>query len=531
MSDFLLDIRNLHIAFPVEGGQKSVVKNFNLSLKAGEMHGIVGESGSGKSVSMLSVCKLVPQALYPEGEILFKTENGEDIDLLKTDQLQSIRGKQISYIFQEPMTALNPLMTCGKQVAEAMIDANREHIIELFEKVKLPDPLRIYHSYPHQISGGQRQRIMIAMAIANQPKLMIADEPTTALDASVQHEVLQLIKEICQSEKMALVFISHDLQVVKNLTDQLTVMYAGEVVEQGATAHIMQHPRHPYTLALMAIKPSFSQRGHFLPTLEKILNQPDFIPSNWPEIKRMDERIMQVEDINKSFSGKPVLNHIQFEVNKGESLGIVGESGCGKSTLAKILVKLHLPDAGQMLFEGKSIVDLGKRYRRQVQMVFQDPYSSLNPRITAGETLTEPMKVHGLYGNAAERKSKAIALLEAVGLSADHWDHYPHQFSGGQRQRLCIARALSVEPSVIICDESVSALDVSVQAQILNLLKDLQQRFGLTYLFISHDLHVVTYFCDRVMVLNRGSISTLQTTEKLIQEPGDDYTQKLLSYL
>lgn len=530
MSHHLLDIRNLHISFPVEGGQKKVVQGLNLSLNAGELHGIVGESGSGKSVSMLSVCRLIPQAKFPTGEIWFTTGE-ETVDLLKTDDLQTIRGKQISYIFQEPMTALNPLMTCGKQVGEAMKNPTEEKILALFEKVKLPDPQRIYRSYPHQISGGQRQRIMIAMAIANQPKLLIADEPTTALDASVQHDVLQLIKEICQTDKMALIFISHDLQVVKDLTTSLTVMYRGEVVEQGKTGSVMQHPQHAYTKALMAIKPSFKLKGQFLPTLEHMLQNPDYQASLWPKSLHTSETIFNVRDIQKSYSGKPVLNHIQFEVNKGESLGIVGESGCGKSTLAKILVKLHQPNAGTLLFEGKSIADLGKRYRREVQMVFQDPFSSLNPRMKAGETLMEPMKVHGLYENDTERKSKAVALLESVGLSAAQWEYYPHQFSGGQRQRLCIARALSVSPSVIICDESVSALDVSVQAQILNLLKDLQQQFGLTYLFISHDLHVVTYFCDRVMVLNQGNIAALQSTEQLMHSPEDDYTRKLLSYL
>lgn len=531
MSNLLLEIRNLQIDFPSENGPKTVVKNFNLTLRRGELHGIVGESGSGKSVTMLSVCRLVNNAQYPAGEIILNREDGTSIDLLQTQDLQAIRGKHISYIFQEPMTALNPLLTCGKQVAESMKNYDPEKIKALFEKVKLPDPECIYNSYPHQISGGQRQRVMIAMAIANQPALLIADEPTTALDASVQHEVLTLIKEICRAEQMSLVFISHDLEVVKNLTERITVMYRGEVVEQGHTADIMQNPQHPYTKALMAIKPSYKLQGQFLPTLDKLLQEPDYKPSRWPDKTPTEDIGMEVHTLNKSFSKKNVLNKIEFNVFRGESLGIVGESGCGKSTLARILVKLHQADCGEVLFEGESIIDLGKHYRRKVQMIFQDPYSSLNPRMTAGETLIEPMQVHQIGGNQSERKQKALSLLEAVGLSSAHWDSYPHQFSGGQRQRLCIARALSVDPSLIICDESVSALDVSVQAQILNLLKDLQQRFGLTYLFISHDLQVVTYFCNRVMVLNKGEISSLQTTAQLMENPGDAYTAKLLSYL
>jgi peptide/nickel transport system ATP-binding protein len=537
MSKTLLTYKDLFIGFDNQSIENCVVKDFNLEIKEGGKYAIVGESGSGKSVTMLSTCSLVNGAHFPQGEILYQFDD-QPINLLKTDYktLRKVRGNHISYIFQEPMTALNPLMTCGNQVLEALKIKEKEKVIALFEQVQLPEPERIYNSYPHQISGGQRQRVMIAMAVANDPKILIADEPTTALDASVQNAILKLLTDLCEARNMALIFISHDLNVVKKVAQYVTVMYKGKIVEQGLTKQIFDAPQHEYTKALLAIAPSFSLKGQYLPTLQHILENKNASPGVW-SISQADknEPLFSVDHLEKSFGTKKktntVINQISFEVSAGETLGIVGESGCGKSTLAKILVKLHAANNGVLQFKGESIYNVGLAYRRQVQMIFQDPYSSLNPKIKAGDTLIEPMLVHHLYKTRKECKEKAKALLHDVGLNDEFYERYPHEMSGGQRQRLCIARALSVNPEVIICDESVSALDVSVQAQILNLLKQLQIDKGLTYLFISHDLNVVAYMSDRIMVLNKGEIAELADTDKILQQPKDAYTKKLLSYL
>lgn len=537
MSNNLLEFKNLFIGFNTQSVDDCVVKDFNLIIEKGGKYAIVGESGSGKSVTMLSTCALINDATFPKGEIIY-LQNEKPINLLATDNetLRSIRGSEISYIFQEPMTALNPLMTCGNQVLEAIQLKSKEKVYTLFEQVQLPDPERIFNSYPHQISGGQRQRVMIAMAIANNPKILIADEPTTALDASVQHAILNLLVSICEEQNMALVFISHDLNLVKKLADHVTVMYKGSIVEQGNAKQIFNEPKHDYTKALLAIAPTFELKGNYLPTLQHILENKTTSPGKWPiNAGIKDEHLFNISNLKKTFGTKKnsnsVINHISFEVTAGETLGIVGESGCGKSTLAKILVKLHTANKGTLNFKGKSIYAMGKEYRREVQMVFQDPYSSLNPKLKAGAALMEPMIVHGLYKTTKECKEKAMDLLVDVGLSEDFFERYPHEMSGGQRQRLCIARALSVNPEVIICDESVSALDVSVQAQILNLLKQLQIDKGLTYLFISHDLNVVAYMSDRIMVLNKGEIAELANAEEITKHPKNDYTKRLLSYM
>lgn len=527
----LLSIQNTALAFGHLPEQRQVVYDFNLTIARGMRYAIVGESGSGKSVTMLSLCGLVPGVKLLAGSAMWHSQNDTtDLYQLDDDALSAWRGKKISYIFQEPMTALNPLMTCGKQVAEVIAGKNKDTVLQWFEKVKLPEPERIYRSYPHQISGGQRQRVMIAMALAGQPEMIIADEPTTALDASVQRSILDLLDDICRQQNTALVLISHDLNLVKRYSDHITVMYRGKIMEQQSTEKLFAQPQSDYTRALLSIKPSWQARGQYLHTLDDYGKK----TTPWPQSSQSDETLLQSGNLVKWFGKKPrqtVLKHISFEVKKGETLGIVGESGCGKSTLARILVKLYTPDGGHVILEGQSIHDLGKKYSRKVQMIFQDPYSSLNPVYTALKTLTEPMQVHGIGKNAEERYEKAAALMTEVGLSAADLEKYPHEFSGGQRQRLCIARALSIEPELIICDESVSALDVSVQAQILNLLKRLQFQKHLTYMFISHDLNVVAYVSDRVMVMDKGEIAELGETGQVITHPQHAYTQKLISLM
>lgn len=529
MNDTLLRIQDLHLAFEENGVQKSVVQGLNLELRSGELHGIVGESGSGKSVSVMCICGLIPKLKILSGSIQYFGLQDTAIELSQADEqtFRKIRGKEIAYIFQEPMTALNPLMTCGAQVEECFDKKSKSEILHLFQQVRLPDPERIYHAYPHQISGGQRQRVMIAMAIAGNPKLLIADEPTTALDASVQAEVLQLIHELCRSRGMSLLFISHDLNVIKSITQQVTVMRKGEIMEQGKTTELFSNPKSEYTRQLISVHPNLQLKG-------KYLSLNGEASEFWPTLKLDEDNILSVNDLFKKYTEKkqkPVIDDISFTVNRGESLGIIGESGCGKSTLAKIIVRLEPVNRGQIVLEGKSIFDLGRNYARQVQMVFQDPFSSLNPKKTIATTLMEPMLVHGIYQSKQNRRDKAIELLNEVGLDETALNKYPHQFSGGQRQRICIARALSVEPELIICDESVSALDPTIQAQILNLLKELQFRKKLTYLFISHDLNVVNYFCDRVMVMNQGKIVGPMTPHQLMQEPPDDYSRNLIAHI
>ncbi len=500
---------------------------------------------------------LSPQAVVENGQIFFN-----DIDLLSLDKpsMRKLLGNQIAMIFQEPMTALNPVVRCGKQVAESIIlhqklskSEAKKQVIELFKTVKLPRPDAIYKAYPHEISGGQKQRVMIAMAVANKPQLLIADEPTTALDVTVQKEIISLLKELRQQFNMSLLFISHDLGVIAEVADEVAVMYKGEIVESGSTTEIFKSPKHPYTKGLMACRPPLTGKPARLTTIEEFMGgdskkRVDLSSKTQPLIKRTDSAsnqapIMQVDSlvksypIQKKFFGKTKYVHavdkVSFSVFQGETLGLVGESGCGKTTLSRAILRLIDADGGQIYFKEQALLSLKhkdlKQLRKNLNIVFQDPYSSLNPRISIGMAILEPMQVHGLHKNKAERKQKVIELLEKVGLTADTFNRYPHEFSGGQRQRIVIARALALEPKFIICDEAVSALDVSVQAKVLNLLNDLKADFGFTYIFISHDLSVVRYMSDRIMVMKDGQIVELGEADDLYHKPKTDYTRQLIA--
>ena len=549
-----------------EGAQRNrVLHSVNLSLHQGEMLALVGESGSGKSVTSLSSMQLIPQMAkqIDSGEIWYD-KDGEQIALhsLSEKQMQSFRTKEIAMIFQEPMTALNPSMTCGKQVYEAInthLSLNSEVIkkrcLELFESVELPNPKRIYDSYPHQLSGGQKQRVMIAMALSCDPKILIADEPTTALDVTVQKEILELIKRLQKKENMACLFISHDLELVREVADHIAVMQDGKIVENKSKTALFKKPEHPYTKALLACRPNIHKSLKRLATVSdflenEALDAAEFYAQNECEpeqVKKSREAyysqapIMEVKALSKTYTDKgffgkgtevKALNKVSLELFKGESLGIVGESGCGKSTLSKCLVQLEKQNEGSILYKGTNIKALLSStplsYRKKVQMIFQDPASALNPKMRVGAILIEAMKVHRIGNNRAERTEKAGELLEKVGLEAEHFNRYPHEFSGGQKQRIGIARALAVEPEILICDESVSALDVSVQAQVLNLLNELKESFSLSYIFISHDLSVVKHFCDRIVVLNQGCIEETGFPEDLFEKAKSNYTRKLI---
>ena len=572
----LLEIKNLSISFVTESGTTEALKNISFTINRGETVAIVGESGSGKTVSSLSILQLLPlpPAKYVSGEILF-SENGTDvIDLLKLseNELRSIRGNKISMIFQEPMTSLNPVKTCGSQVMEAMrIHENvtatqaKEKTIALFEQVKLPDPSAMLHRYPHQVSGGQKQRVMIAMAMSCAPSLLIADEPTTALDVTVQKTILQLIKELQVKQNMSVIYITHDLGLVAEIADKVIVMYKGNVVEAGGIKDIFLNPQHPYTMALLSCRPSAASKGKRLPVISDFLGEEqgmryevsgvrDEVSGNRYEVsgEKKDQPVdllittplLRVENlkvyfpVKKNFLGKTTkefkaVDDVSFEVQKGETLGLVGESGCGKTTLGRSLIRLIPPTSGNIIFNGKNIADIPdeemRRMRKDIQIIFQDPYGSLNPRLTIGQAINEPMKIHALLPTEKQRKEKIMELLEKVDLKPEHFNRYPHEFSGGQRQRICIARALSLQPDFIICDESVSALDVSVQAQVLNLLNDLKEELGFTCIFISHDLGVVHYISNRIMVMNKGKIEETGTADEIYYNPEMEYTQRLIA--
>jgi len=549
----LLHISNLSIQFETEASLTEAVRNISFEVNRGEIVAIVGESGSGKSVTALSILQLLPSppAKYTSGQILFSEEQ-VDILKLSSEELRKLRGREISMIFQEPMTSLNPVFTCGNQVMEAILlhenitkQQAKQRTIALFEQVKLPEPAQIFNRYPHQLSGGQKQRVMIAMAMSCNPSLLICDEPTTALDVTVQKSILQLIKELQQSTRMGVIFITHDLGLVGEIADRAIVMYKGEIVEQGRTQDLFANPAHPYTKALLACRPALHPKGERLPTVSDFLT-PAGYPQNTPTLAgsaQFDAPLINVEHLSvwfpaaRSFFGKPkkfikAVDDVSFTVYKGETLGLVGESGCGKTTLGRTLLRLIEPTSGSIIYNGTDLTKLQgaslKDLRKDIQIVFQDPYSSLNPRMTIGDAIAEPMMVHGI-ATRKQRKEKVISLLEKVSLKPEHFNRYPHEFSGGQRQRIVIARALGLNPSFVVCDESVSALDVSVQAQVLNLLNELKKEFGFTVIFISHDLSVVHYVSDRIMVMNKGRIEEMGEAEQVYRHPQSAYTQKLIA--
>ncbi|QNN44889.1 ABC transporter ATP-binding protein [Pedobacter roseus] len=562
----MLNVENLNIDFYNQDEKTwfKAVKQISFNVKKGTVLGIVGESGSGKSVTSFSIMRLHDEkAAKITGDIDFENVSLLNLD---TNEIRQIRGNQISMIFQEPMTSLNPVFTCGDQVAEAIMlhrkvdkAEAKKHTIDLFNEVQLPRPEKIFDSYPHQISGGQKQRVMIAMALSCDPKLLIADEPTTALDVTVQKTILQLLLKLKTERNMAMIFISHDLGVVNEIADEVAVMYKGEIVEQGNAKSIFENPQHPYTKGLLACRPSPSLQLKKLPVVADFLTgkiddaSAHLQASNQltaTEIAARREKLyaqkplLQIKDlctwypISNGLFGKTTdyvkaVDQLNFEVFPGETLGLVGESGCGKTTLGRTILRLIQPTSGQIIFNGNDITHISKtdlrKLRKDIQIIFQDPYASLNPRLSIGQSILEPLQVHKLHRNDTERKQKVLELLNKVGLKEEHFNRYPHEFSGGQRQRVVIARALALEPKFIICDESVSALDVSVQAQVLNLIRDLQQEFGLTYIFISHDLAVVKHISDRILVMNKGKIEEEGFPEQIFNAPKAEYTRKLIA--
>ena len=553
----ILTINDLSVTFRTEGENVSATRGVSLTVNRGEILALVGESGSGKSVTSLSILQLLPTppAEYTSGSILLY-DGGQTTDLLRLSagELRQVRGNRIAMIFQEPMTSLNPVMKCGRQVAEAILEHKevsaseaKRQAVEWFRKVQLPDPEGMYNRYPHQLSGGQKQRVMIAMAMCCQPALLICDEPTTALDVTVQKTILELIKDLQQEQQMGVIFITHDLGVVAEIADRVAIMYKGEIVEQGDKQAIFGSPAHPYTQALIACRPALHPKGEKLPVVADFLQgkrEAPAVPRSVEPPSHTKDLLVAVKDLTVKFPtrtnlfGKPLafttaVDGVSFDIYKGETLGLVGESGCGKTTLGRTLLRLVEPSSGQILIAGTDITHLEaqqlKAFRKDVQLVFQDPYSSLNPRLTIGDALEEPMAITGMLPGKKERKQRVADLLDKVNLPAATAGRYPHEFSGGQRQRIVIARALALSPTFLVCDESVSALDVSVQAQVLNLLNDLKKELGLTLLFISHDLSVVRYMSDRIMVMNRGKIIESGPSEQVYNHAQSEYTQKLLA--
>jgi peptide/nickel transport system ATP-binding protein len=592
MSTPLLQIKNLSVAFNSGGKNTQAIQNIDITVNRGEIVAIVGESGSGKSVTSLSVLQLlpVPPAIYNNGEILFTTEE-HTIDMLgiRGKDLQNIRGNKMSIIFQEPMTSLNPVLTCGAQVMEAILLHNtiarkeaRQRTITLFSKVQLPDPALMFQRYPHQLSGGQKQRVMIAMAISCQPALLICDEPTTALDVTVQKNILLLIKELQQQNNMGVIFITHDLGLVAEVADRVNVMYKGKIVEENTCEQLFRSPLHPYTKALLACRPSLHHQGERLPIVSDFMqvtatgemveqlnaikatflfnsnsqntvnsaqlsignNLQAVVDNLYADGNNQPSTLLSVQNLKvyypsrKTFFGKVIsytkaVDNVSFEVYEGETFGLVGESGCGKSTLGRSILRLIPATAGTIIYKGEDLLTAPnsrlKALRKEMQIIFQDPYSSLNPRIKIGDAIAEPLKVHNIVRSSGAAKARVIELLKKVDLNAEYYNRYPHEFSGGQRQRIAIARALALQPSFLICDECVSALDVSVQAQILNLLNDLKKEFRFTAIFISHDLAVVRYISDRIMVMQNGKIEEIGNAEKVYSHPQSEYTKRLIA--
>jgi peptide/nickel transport system ATP-binding protein len=550
----ILEINNLKISFGNKKSNKEVVHGISLTIKENEILGVVGESGSGKSVTAMAILGLLPEKnSYIDGEILFNNRN-----LLKESKnsIKKLRGNDIAMIFQEPMTALNPSLKCGNQVSEIIqLHLNyssskaKKETISLFEKVKLPRAHEIYNSYPHQISGGQMQRVMIAMAIACKPKLLIADEPTTALDVTVQKEIILLLKDLQKETKMSMLFISHDLGLISEIVDRVAVMYKGNIVEEGSSFQVFKLPKENYTKALMASRPSLDIRLQELPTITSLADK-SFKPSEiTPQERALKHKdlytkapILEILNVKKEyysnagfFNKKKIVNavyEVSFKVFEGETIGLVGESGCGKSTLGKAILQLEKATSGSIKYRGKELTKLKtpelRKLRKEIQLIFQDPYSSLNPRMLIGEAIMEPMKVHQIGKNDKERKNKVLSILNRVELDDSYFNRYPHELSGGQRQRVGIARTIAMEPKLVVCDESVSALDISVQAQVLNLLNELKDDFGFTYIFISHDLAVVKFMADQLLVMKDGKIEEIGDADEIYANPTKEYTQKLI---
>jgi peptide/nickel transport system ATP-binding protein len=552
----ILDIQNLSIAFPSKIEENEVVHQISFQLHKNEILGIVGESGSGKSVTSLALLGLLPiKTTKLSGTCMFE---GLDLIGLKSKAFRQIRGQKISMIFQEPMSSLNPSLTCGYQVLEILLEHTnlskskaKKEVIALFNQVKLPRAEQIYYQYPHQISGGQKQRVMIAMAIACKPNILIADEPTTALDVTVQKEIILLLKELQQETAMSIIFITHDLALISEIANRVLVMYQGNIVEQGLVEEVFKHSKHNYTKALIYSKPSLDVRLKVLPTISDFLSDLDddnTKKNNLSDIISSQERkkhhevlynsapLLEVKGLATYFGVKKnivkAVDEVSLKIFEGETLGLVGESGCGKTTLGRTIMGLETATKGAIFYQGHDITNLKtterRNLRKEIQIIFQDPFSSLNPRMLVGEAILEPMKVHNLFNSNEERQQKVFEILDKVGLERSHYYRYPHEFSGGQRQRIGIARTIALQPKLIICDESVSALDVSVQAQVLNLLNQLKHDFGFTYIFISHDLAVVKYMADQLVVMNQGKIEEIGDADAIYANPKTSYTKALI---
>lgn len=580
-NNYLLEVKNLKTYFKTEDSIVKAADDVSFSIKKGETIGIVGESGSGKSVTALSIMKLIPSSVGQifGGNIIFNSPTKGKIDLVTLPEREMLheRGNEIAMIFQEPMTSLNPVYTCGNQVMEVILlhkkvkfDEAKKQTIELFKKVDLPRPEEIFNSYPHQLSGGQKQRVMIAMAMSCNPSLLIADEPTTALDVTVQAKILDLMRELRDENNTSIIFITHDLGVIAEIADKVVVMYHGKIVEQGTVWDIFSNPKHPYTKGLLACRPRLDIKLKVLPTVADFMETDEdgnMVSKNIHKFNSVGEALLynftsdeevlerqtalfkqsphlQVKNLKTYFPASnglfarfkgyiKAVDDVSFDIYPGETVGLVGESGCGKTTLGRTILRLIEPTEGDIIFEGRKINNLNRddlrRLRKDIQIIFQDPYSSLNPRMTIGEAIIEPMRVNKVLTSDYKRKKRAIELLETVSLKVEHFERYPHEFSGGQRQRICIARALALNPKFIICDESVSALDVSVQAQVLNLLNKLKEEYNFTYIFISHDLSVVKFMADRIIVMNKGKIEEMGYPDDIYSNPQSEYTQKLIN--
>ncbi|MBA2610613.1 MAG: ABC transporter ATP-binding protein [Bacteroidetes bacterium] len=572
----LLEVKNLVTQFKTDDEFIKAVNDISFTLHKGETIGIVGESGSGKSVTSLSIMQLIPNppGKITQGEIIYHTKDNKIVDLVKTknDEMRHYRGNEIAMIFQEPMTSLNPVITCGNQVMEVLLlhrkiskSEAREKTIKLFEEVQLPSPVLMLDRYPHQLSGGQKQRVMIAMAMSCNPNILIADEPTTALDVTVQKTILELMKKLQIQHNMGILFITHDLGVIAELADTVVVMYKGKVVEQGPVLEIFSNPKHPYTKSLLACRPPLDRRLKRLPVVsdfmmrgddgeiielnKKVTDAINSVTISTEERKKnhielyQRDKILELKNVKTWFPSEKTLfgkvlsytkavDDVTFDVYEGETLGLVGESGCGKTTLGRTILKLTQAMDGQIFYKRQELLRMKesdfRHHRKDMQIIFQDPYSSLNPRITVGDAIMEPMKFHNILPTSKQRRERVYELLRKVGLDEKYYYRYPHEFSGGQRQRICIARALGLNPKFIICDESVSALDVSVQAQVLNLLNELKEEFKFTYIFISHDLSVVKFMSDRMVVMQQGRVEEMGDPDEIYVNPKSEYTRKLI---